>query len=78
MGLARLKSDPTNVVPELLATLHHPNADVRKEAVWALYNYGDPATMPALSNCVHDPNPLVREAATRALEVFRGEVPRMQ
>jgi hypothetical protein len=77
-SLSQLKSDPTNVVPQLVAALQHPDADVRRSVIWALDSYGDPASVSSVSNCLHDPDFNVREEATNTLKRLRGEIPRTE
>ena len=72
-GLAQLKYDPTNVVPQLVAALQHRSADVRRSVIQALDSYGDPSSMSSVSNCLHDPDLNVREEATNTLKRLRGE-----
>jgi HEAT repeat protein len=51
----------------LIQALRHSNADVRRNAAWALESLSDPAARDDLKRLLNDPDPLTREHAKKAL-----------
>jgi HEAT repeat protein len=55
----------------LVAALAHPNWNVRYYAIGTLQHMGDRRAREKIAPLVHDPNPVVRGEAERALEALR-------
>ncbi|HEY1173930.1 MAG TPA: HEAT repeat domain-containing protein [Verrucomicrobiae bacterium] len=65
VGLARLGHAGHSAIPQLIPLLDHPDAEMRKRAIWLLDTVGmeDAALIPILQKAFHDPSPPVVEEA---------------
>lgn len=63
----KLAIDPQDIMPRLIANLHHPNIEIRRAAVRAIGFYGDAAMLPTLTNALSDTDAQIRYGAQSAI-----------
>jgi hypothetical protein len=74
-ALGRINADPQNTVPALIIALHSTNDFVRFDAARSLMEVGPPAraAVPALLQCLTDPDWAIRSMASNALHSIASE-----
>ncbi|NCD32146.1 MAG: hypothetical protein EOL87_01890 [Spartobacteria bacterium] len=60
-------------VPQLIESLRYPDLLVTQRCLDLLSQIGDPSAVPSMMEVLNDRNPMLRDAATRALAVFDAQ-----